>query len=96
MPRGIDIAPISIGLAGLCDAAFDLSCRPRRCSEEKNYFFFFFAFLAFFAFFAFFAMLPSKQLSGWRCRNDAHPIRHASRCNLYSSKLKTPNPVNKK
>jgi len=40
-----------------------LKCRPRRCSEEKNYFFFFFAFLAFFAFFAFFAMLPSKQLS---------------------------------
>jgi len=56
------------GLAGLCDAAFDISCRPRRCSEEKSYFFFFFAFLAFFAFFAFFAMLPSKQLSGWRCR----------------------------
>jgi hypothetical protein len=43
--------------------ALGIRCRSRRCSEEKNYFFFFFAFLAFFAFFAFFAMLPSKQLS---------------------------------
>jgi hypothetical protein len=43
--------------------ALDINYRSRRCSEEKNYFFFFFAFLAFFAFFAFFAMLPSKQLS---------------------------------
>jgi hypothetical protein len=52
--------------------ALDINYRSRRCSEEKNYFFFFFAFLAFFAFFAFFAMLPSKQLSGWRYRCDAH------------------------
>ena len=43
--------------------ALGIKSRSRRCSEEKNYFFFFFAFLAFFAFFAFFAMLPSKQLS---------------------------------
>jgi hypothetical protein len=50
-----------------------LEGRPRRCSEEKNYFFFFFAFLAFFAFFAFFAMLPSKQLSEL-AMSDAHPV----------------------
>ncbi|HKS60900.1 MAG TPA: hypothetical protein VJT13_04320 [Xanthobacteraceae bacterium] len=77
--------------------ALGIKRRSRRCSEEKDYLpFFFFAFLAFFAFFAFFAMLPSKQLVSWRCRNDAHPIRRASRCNLYSSKQETPNPVNKK
>jgi hypothetical protein len=50
-------------LAGLCDAAFDISVdRVRVVQAKKNYFFLaFFFFFAVFAFFAFFAMLPSKQ-----------------------------------
>jgi hypothetical protein len=53
--------------------------------KGKYYFFFFFAFLAFFAFFAFFAILPSKAMSEWRCRNDAHPNRHAPHFDYYSN-----------
>ena len=54
------IALMALGLAGLCDAAFDRDCRIASFRQEGYFFvFFFFAFLAFFAFFAFFAMLPS-------------------------------------
>ena len=54
---------LAFGLAGLCDAALDISVdRVRVVQAKKNYFFLaFFFFFAVFAFFAFFAMLPSKQ-----------------------------------
>ena len=63
MPSKSTFALIESRLRRPLRRAFDIKCQTRRCSEEKNYFFFFFAFLAFLAgafFFAFFAIVPSQ------------------------------------
>src|ERR1041385_534347 len=78
---------LKFGLAGLCDAAVDITVD---CVVQKNELLRTLL-LRLLCLLRFLRHVALQAMSEWRCRNDAHPNRHASHSDYYSNTLKTPN-----